>query len=295
MPALRGSIKLSLFCLWCLLGIPLQWLVLQATTGKASLVIPLYWHKVLCALFGLKVETEGEPVRGRQVVIASNHLSYLDIPVFSCFVPWSFVARADVADWPLFGTLARLQQTAFTSRARTDAMKDRDTLSAALRAGRNLIIFPEGTSSDGAAVLPFKSSLLGAALSQPGLAVQPVTLVLLETDGRPVSGPATRDLYAWHGDMTLPPHLWAFAKSRGARLRLVFHPPVDPEQCQDRKRLAAACEASVAAGLRKTISAQGWLPAGNNVRIPTIKESDDEFFDPGSRQASDLHADKVRQ
>lgn len=271
MRTVRGVFKLGLYLLWCALGIPAQWLVLKFTRGPGSLIIPLYWHKVVCALFGIRVEIEGTPVRDRQVILVSNHLSYLDIETFSQVTPWSFVAKAEVARWPLFGTLARLQQSAFTSRSRTDAMKDRDSLSAMLAAGKNLILFAEGTSSDGGRVLPFKSSLLGAALEaakaspdRPPPLIQPVTVAILAVDGRPAGDQAVRDLYAWHGDMTMLPHLWAFVKTRGARLRMIFHAPIDPAVLPDRKRLALACHDASARGMAEIFSNHGWpsaLPA----------------------------------
>jgi 1-acyl-sn-glycerol-3-phosphate acyltransferase len=299
MASIRATIRLFLYALWCALGIPAQWIVLRFTRGPGSLVIPLYWHRAVCRLFNIKVEIEGEPVRDRQVILAANHVSYLDIEVFSTVTPWSFVAKAEVANWPLFGTLARLQQTAFTSRSRTDARRDRNALSAMLAAGKNLIIFPEGTSSDGGQVLPFKSSLLSAALEPvPGraLTVQPVTLAILEVDGRPADNGKIRDLYAWHGDMTLAPHLWNFAKAGGARIRLIFHPPVDPGAVADRKVLAQLCRQAVAGGLDKVFSAEGWYSAGNEAILPVLspKESEDAVFVPGSQPPASLSAEQIR-
>jgi 1-acyl-sn-glycerol-3-phosphate acyltransferase len=300
MATLRAIVRLFLYALWCLAWIPVQWIVLRFTRGPGSLIIPLYWHRAVCRLFNIRVEIEGEPVRGRQVILTSNHVSYLDIEVFSTVTPWSFVAKAEVANWPLFGTLARLQQTAFTSRSRTDAHKDKNALSNMLAEGKNLIIFPEGTSSDGGQVLPFKSSLLSAALEPvPGrtLLVQPVTLAILEVDGRPADTGTVRDLYAWHGDMTLAPHLWAFAKSKGTRIRLVFHPPVDPATVTDRKALAALCHRAVAGGLDKVFSARGWRSAADTAIFPvqSPKESNDVVFVPGSQPPANLPAEQIRQ
>lgn len=284
-------LKLSFYVLWCVLGIPVQAIVLLFTRGPGSLVVPLYWHRVVCKLFNIKVDIEGNPIQNRQVVLASNHISYLDIEAFSCVTPWSFVAKAQVASWPLFGTLARLQQTAFTSRSRFDAMKDRNTLSSMLTAGKNLIIFPEGTSSDGGTILPFRSSLLGAAFGFP---VQPVTIALMEVDGLPATEKSVRDLYAWYGDQTLLPHLWRFAMSKGARLKLIFHPVIEPAAVSDRKILAQLCETAVRQGLNDAFSREGWCSAADPVTLARIKETEHEFFDPGSQPPAKLSADKVR-
>ena len=122
-----------------------------------------------------------------------------------------------------------------------------------LAEGKSLIIFPEGTSSDGRDVLPFKSSLFSIALGEQAqkqeLFVQPVTVSLLAVNGAEPTAQDIRDLYAWHGDMTLPPHLWQFAKSRGATIKLTFHPPYRAATFDDRKVLANKCQNDVLNGL----------------------------------------------
>ncbi len=161
-------------------------------------------------------------------------------------------ARGDLSGWPIFGYLATLQQTIFVSRERKDAAAAKDMLDAVLRRGTNLIVFAEGTSSGGSAVLPFKSSLFGLAMENATgkpLLVQPVTISLLDVDGKPASNDATRDLYAWHGDMTLGPHIWNFAKLKGARIKVSFHPPRDAAAYDDRKKLCQDCHNDVAGGL----------------------------------------------
>ncbi len=252
MESFRGGIKFFLFFFWTILLVPPQALIMLFTKGRAAYVIPHFWQKRVCDAFALTVDVTGTPVKDRQVIYVSNHISYLDIPVISTILPYSFVAKADVADWPLFGLLARLQQTAFISRSRTDAAKEKSALQNMLKDGKSLIIFPEGTSTDGRTVLPFKASLFSIALDEtapPGLVIQPFTVEIAETDGKPVNNQAGRDLYAWHGDMTLLPHLWRFAKSEGARINLHFHPPLTMGAETHRKALAADSQALVAGGL----------------------------------------------
>ena len=139
-----------------------------------------------------------------------------------------FVAKDEVRGWPVMGALASLQQTVFISRNSRDARAAAGALSGALAAGHRLVLFPEGTTSDGSGVLPFKSSIF-ALLAEPSLSqvpLQPVSLALLEVDGRAVDAGGNRDLYAYHGDMHLGPHLLAFMRVSGARLRLRFHSPL---------------------------------------------------------------------
>lgn len=248
MPSLIASLKFILFGLLCATMIPLQILWQAFTRGKRVYALALIWHRSVCRLFGLRVDIIGQPASDRQVIFVANHVSYLDIPVLASVLPASFVAKADVANWPLFGTLARLQHTAFISRSRSMAAQEKHALAARLADGRDLIMFPEGTSSDGSRVLPFKSSLFGIALDHERtgeISIQPVSIILTAIDGRPATDPGIRDKYAWYGDMTMLPHLWAFGKSRGACVRLHFHAPLSPSAFADRKTLARACEDAV--------------------------------------------------
>jgi 1-acyl-sn-glycerol-3-phosphate acyltransferase len=230
---------------------PLQILLLLFHRGEKSYIIPSLWQKIICAVFRIQVIVEGVPLHDRQTLFVCNHVSYLDIPVIGSVLQASFIAKKEVAGWPVFGFLSRLQQTAFISRSRGDAQKEKNALSTMIAEHKNLILFAEGTSTDGRAVAPFKSSLFSLTLDvgQRPLMIQPVTLRLEEVDGRSPEDQTVRNIYAWHGDMTMPPHLKGFAKSRGAVIRLIFHPPVDPKNYADRKILADACREAVQAGL----------------------------------------------
>ncbi len=248
MPALRAAVRLFLLFATGFIGVILQRIVLFFSRGDAAFVIPHYWHKFVCAVTGIKIEVEGQPIRDRQVLYIANHLSYLDISVMTATAPASFVSRADVSSWPVAGLLARLQQTVFISRDRADVLDARDGIEQAIASGRRLILFAEGTSSDGSCVLPFKSGFFGLAVDGR-LPVQPVTLSLLAADGRPAKDAATRDIYAWHGDMTFPPHFLRFLRSKGARLKVTFHPPRDAAEYSDRKALCSDCHNDVTRGL----------------------------------------------
>jgi 1-acyl-sn-glycerol-3-phosphate acyltransferase len=254
---IKAAVRISLFVLCCLLIVIAQSLVLLFSKGDISYALPRLWQYTMCLVFGIKVKVKGTPNTGRQTLFVSNHISYLDIPVIGGILKASFVAKADVRKWPVMGYLCTLQQTAFISRNRSDAAKEKNTLSTMVKEGKNLIIFPEGTSSDGSSVLPFKSSLFGIALekdSNKHLMVQPITLKILSVDGKIADTQETRDLYAWHGDMTMPPHLWAFAKSKGAEIGVTFHAPYDTKDFKDRKKLAAMCHSDVLEGMETSLA-----------------------------------------
>ena len=230
---------------------PTQAAVLLFSRGPASMRVPPLFHRGMAVVLGLQIEVSGAPVPAPQAVFISNHLSYLDISAIGSVVSACFVAKDEVRGWPVMGALASLQQTVFISRKARDAHVAATALSRALHAGHRLMLFPEGTTSDGTSVLPFKSSIF-AFLGEPAfkhVLLQPISLELLEVDGRAVAEGGDRDVYAYHRDMHLAPHLLAFMRVSGARLRLRFHSPLTVLPGESRKQLAARARQVVAHGL----------------------------------------------
>jgi 1-acyl-sn-glycerol-3-phosphate acyltransferase len=228
------------------IALPTQALVLAFSRGDAAMWLPPRFHRAFAAILGLHVAFEGEAMQGAGLVHIANHLSYLDVPALGQGLRTRFVAKEEVRGWPVFGFLARLQQTVFISRARHRAGEVGDALAAALADGHGLLLFPEGTTSDGASVLPFKSSVFAPFMDRPGLRIQPLRIELLSVDGRAIEAGGDRDAYAYHGEATLLPHLWHFLRGRGADLRIRFLPPLDLAAFADRKALAQAAWAEVA-------------------------------------------------
>lgn len=248
-----ASFKFALFALSCILAVPVQCAVLFFTKGDGAYVLPCLWHQIVCRIFGIRFTISGRPVTDRQILFMSNHLSYLDIPLIGSFLQASFLAKKDVESWPVFGFLSKLQQTAFIERKASATAREIENLSKRVEGRRSLILFPEGTSTDGRSVLPFKSSLFTLAMNnqQSDLLVQPMTIKLLSVDGQSPEPQDLRDLYAWHRDMDtdLATHLWRFARTSGAVLEVVFHEPINPAIFEDRKILAKACHEQVSKGL----------------------------------------------
>jgi 1-acyl-sn-glycerol-3-phosphate acyltransferase len=214
--------------------------------GSASMRLPLHFHAAFARILGLRVRFRGTPLQGRGVVHLSNHLSYLDVAVLGSRLRTRFVAKDEVRGWPLFGFLASLQQTVFISRARHRAGEVGGQLALALSQAHGLLLFPEGTTSDGAGVLPFKSSVFAPLVGIEGLLLQPVRIELLAVDGLAVAGAGDRDRYAYHGEATLLPHLWRFMRGSGAELAVHFLPPLAMARDADRKALARAAWDAVA-------------------------------------------------
>jgi lyso-ornithine lipid O-acyltransferase len=250
---LRVILKLILFVL---ISVPLpltQMVVLQFTRGPRAYIIPQLWHRSLCWAFGMDLKVTGTPLpTTAPVMFISNHTSYLDILVMGSFLRASFVAKNDVANWPIFGFLSKLQQTAFISRSAHHALREKYSLQSYLKAGKSIILYPEGTTNDGQNMLPFKSSLFALALEHEltggKLMIQPFSLVIHPRPHDP-SG-ATAYPWAFFDETPMATHLLRFARSSGCTLELIFHTPVDPKKFTDRKDLCRTVQEMVANGMK---------------------------------------------
>ncbi len=214
--------------------------------------VQVAWCRALLWLTGLRVVSRGAVAPSGVTVFVANHVSYLDILVVSSQVEGVFIAKSEVAGWPLFGRIATLTGTILVDRTPARARAQRAEIHARLVAGDNLILFAEGTSTDGAGVAPFKSTLFDIVSPGADVAdtwVQPLSIAYVrDRAGRPLTG-ARRDLYAWHGDMTLAPHLLNVLAMPGAEVRLTLHPPFRAVEIGDRKALARVSRDVVAAGV----------------------------------------------
>lgn len=247
----RGTLKLTLFFVHTLLCAGLQSLILIfARKQKNVCRLPRLWHAGACRIFGIRTLIKGSPCKDDNILYVSNHLSYLDIPVIGRILTCYFVAKKEVSGWPGFGFLAKTQKTLFIERSAAGLKEAGEKIEKHVKKGENLVVFPEGTSTDGQDVLPFKSSLFNfTMISDSPIHIQPFTIRLRSVNGQPVESQELRDLYAWHGDMELLPHLWAFACSKGAEVELTFHPLTDVKKYSDRKSLSKAAYQMVAAQL----------------------------------------------
>jgi lyso-ornithine lipid O-acyltransferase len=214
------------------------------TQGVCRAVLPI---------IGLRLVRRGRPMRRRGALVA-NHSGWLDIFALNAAQRVYFVSKSEVATWPVIGWLARATGTVFINRDARDARLQKEVFEARLRAGHRLAFFPEGTSTDGFRVLPFKPTLFAAFFAHgldAILAVQPVSLVYVAPEGRDPR------FYGWWGDLDFGSHLLlVLAQPRHGRVEVVFHPPVPVSEAADRKDLARRCEAAVRGGLA------GHLPPG---------------------------------
>ncbi len=276
MRTLRAIGILAVFLSVTLLCIP--WQSLSVRFGlKRRKTFPQRYHRFLCRLFGLHVRVIGAPLQDEGVLLVANHTSWLDILIFSASARVSFVAKAEVASWPFFSTLARLQETVFVERTRrSQTAQARDQIRERLLAGDALVLFPEGTSNDGNKVLPFKSALMGAVEATMGVdgagrarhvQVQPVSTAYIAVHGMPM-GRENRPLYAWYGDMELVPHLWESLKTGPIDVVIEFHPPLSVDTLGGRKELAAAAEAIVRRGQARALAGAIEVPPQRSEPVP---------------------------
>jgi 1-acyl-sn-glycerol-3-phosphate acyltransferase len=257
--ALLRGVPLALLVFGCVVVLLLMRLIERPIWGMTR---PLTPH-ITCfvcrnglRVLGIGYSTQGAPMAQMGAVVA-NHASWLDIFALNASQRVYFVSKAEVAGWPGIGWLARAVGTVFIRRARGDAAKQRALFEDRLKAGHKLLFFPEGTSSDGLRILPFKSTLFAAFFTEElreTCYIQPATVTYHAPEG------AAERFYGWWGDMDLAPHLLqTLAARRQGRIEVVYHTPLKVSDYPDRKALAAACEALVRSGLKLTPSREGRL------------------------------------
>ena len=221
--------------------------------------LPKIWLGWCRRTIGMDVTVAGGSLVEGPALFVSNHISYLDVIAIGSIIDGSFVSRADIRQWPIFGFLATLQRTVFIERNPRHARQHREELTSRLSSGDRLIFFPEGTSSDGTTILPFKSSLFSAAdleANRRPVSVQPISIAYTRLDGLPL-GRLMRPLYAWYGDMDFAPHFWQLLGLGRFKVEITVHDAVTLEGFESRKELARHCEREITSGFSRSIAGRG--------------------------------------
>ena len=243
----RIAIFLGLVTPFTLVLIPVQWLAVKADLRFAR-YLPVFYHRVVCALLRLKVTVKGDPALGRPLLLLSNHSSWLDIVALSSVMPVSFIAKSEVGTWPIFGLFARLQRSVFVDRSRRMTTRDaHHAVSKRLKDGDAMVLFAEGTTSDGHRVLSFRSSLVGAAgdlLGGAQSSIQPVAITYTRRTGLPIHR-SERPCIAWYGDMELVPHFKGILLGGPIEVTISFCDPLTGEVARDRKSATRAAEQAI--------------------------------------------------
>jgi lyso-ornithine lipid O-acyltransferase len=251
--SLRASAVLAGFFAFTVPLMPVQALLIK-TSPKAARRFPNWYHKNVCRILGIELKIEGAVVEDKPVLLVCNHTSWLDIPVLSALAPVSFVAKLEVGSWPFVSALARLQRSVFVDRTRRQSTGDAATeITGRLKQGDTIVLFAEGTSSDGNRVLPFKTSLFGAVAGQEPIAsseivVQTAAVVYTHLRGVPLTR-ADRPRIGWYGDMEMTSHAWGVLQSGPITVTINVSPPVPLSEFKDRKDLALKTERAVRAAV----------------------------------------------
>lgn len=245
---IRAFFALLVMAVVSIIGIPLQWVSVQLQLPSRRW-IPWLFHSLCRRMFGVRVHVRGAPARQRPLLFVSNHSSWLDIIVLSSIIPVVFIAKSEIARWPLFGLFAKLQRTVFVDRTRRrDTGKVNNVIAARLAEGDPVVLFGEGTASDGNLVLPFRSALLGAlkeTLSEQGRGyVQPVSVAYTRLQGIPM-GRQHRPVAACYGEVNLVKHLKRVLREGAIDVTVTFGSPLEVEPATDRKQLARLTEDAV--------------------------------------------------
>jgi lyso-ornithine lipid O-acyltransferase len=247
----RQIVVVTLFVLVTLPLMPIQWLAV-ALKLPLRRRIPVFYHRFLCWLLDIRVHRTGVPISARPLLIVANHSSWLDISVITAQAPVVFVAKAEIARWPFFGLLAKLQRTVFVERDRRQKTGEVNAeIAQRLAEGDPVLLFGEGTAGDGNRVLPFRTALIGAAGAALAAAegggeiwIQPLSLAYVSQQGVPL-GRYLRPRAAWYGKMSLVPHIARIARLGAVDVAVTWGEPVVYNAGTDRKALARNLETTI--------------------------------------------------
>jgi lyso-ornithine lipid O-acyltransferase len=229
--------------------ISIQWLLERLHLPGWGYICSNY-YRLLCKLLRLSVSVVGKPVRDGAVLFVSNHVSWVDVVVIGSLSPVAFVAKREVASWPLIGITAKMQRTVFVDRARRHQAADAvNEIVKRLTSGTSVVLFAEGTSSDGNRVLQFRSALIGAVkeagrCAEQGILIQPMSICYTGQHGIAM-GRRQRPLVAWYGDLDFVPHIKEFIARGAVDAVVTYGEPLAADAAADRKAMAKSLEDSV--------------------------------------------------
>ena len=248
---IRRVVRVILVSIWLFLLL-IPFIILRFFNINISNNIPRYFHIGFLKFLNIKIKLIGKINTDKPGLLISNHASWIDISILSSLTNISFIAKSEVAKWPLFGFLARMQDTLFVERRSIKAAVQKEDIRNILLKGKRLVLFPEGTSSDGNRVLKFKSSLFSVAENNSeNYLVQAVTICYKGINGLPMSR-SERPYIAWWGDMNLMHHLWNILTFNRVDILVIAHQPI--ENISDRKILSELAWKQVSFGMGLALS-----------------------------------------
>lgn len=248
------SIRIWLAFLWVAVGLAalLPLVSLGMRTGLYQPNRLRRWcHGLIVRALGFRVHVHGTIAPVRPLLLAANHISWTDVMVLASFNDVSFIAKSQMSRWPLIGWMARLQRCVFVERERKRKSGEQASeIATRLAAGDAMVLFAEGTTGDGNLILPFKSTLFGAAAlaidegAVDQVFIQPVAISYTRLHGLPM-GRQHRRVAAWIGDQDLLPHIKLLLAEGAVDVEVHFGEPVAFSAGTNRKETARRMEAQV--------------------------------------------------
>ncbi|KQZ12759.1 glycerol acyltransferase [Mesorhizobium sp. Root554] len=238
---------------------PLQLVSLKTGLWPETVILKL-WHRSILRALGIRVRVTGALSPQRPLLLASNHISWTDINVLGSFADVNFIAKSEMEGWPMLGFLSRLQRTVFVDRERRRKSGDQaNEIAGRLAAGDAMVLFPEGTTGDGNMLLPFKSTLFGAASmaisagAAETIFIQPMAIVYTRVHGVPM-GRRHRPMAAWIGLQDLGPHLKLLLAKGAMDAEVRFGEPIAFSAASNRKEVSRLMESRVAELLQSALA-----------------------------------------
>ena len=251
---IRVLYRLLMIVLWFLLMF-IIFVISKMLNLNIKNSMPRLFHQGFLKLLNVKVILHGTLKTNKPGLLISNHASWIDISILSSLTNICFIAKSEVSGWPIVGFLARLQDTVFIERKINRVIKQKKEILDFLSRGKKLVLFPEGTSSDGNRVLRFKSSLFSIGETEEGklggYEFQAVTICYSGLNGLPMSR-SQRPNVAWWGNMNLFNHLWNLFSLNAIKVTVTAHEPIT--NIENRKIMSQIAWRQISFGMGKALS-----------------------------------------
>lgn len=243
----RAACRALMLVALVIIGLPIIIVFWLLKMQKARAFCAQVFYMLGLIIINLRITKIGKPSALRPLMLVPNHTSYLDVFIIGAQIPVSFTPKREIRSWPLIGFMCLLADCVFVERRPAHMEEARAEMAKRINAGRVLCLFPEGTTSDGKHLKPFKSGFLSLA-EQHQLPVQPASISYTHI-GDEIVADRARELVAWVGDATFFGHFWRVLGMPGLKVTLRWHEPLMLKDFADRKALTKAAETMVTAGV----------------------------------------------
>lgn len=239
-------LRLCVLLVWLLVGGSVAALLFYGRLRSWRDAFVIWGFRQFLRIARVTVVCKGQVDSARPLLLVSNHVSYMDIPVLASLAAVRFTPKADIAGWPVIGYLCRIAECVFIDRKASSTGRNKRALERSFEKKQLISLFAEGTTGDGKRILPFRSSYFSLAFEEGerAIPVQAATIRYTHVNSIPVDS-AVMPRIAWYGDMYLLPHILDFLRLGNVRVEVTFHGVMSHETFNSRKEMAAHCHALV--------------------------------------------------